>query len=1314
MNKVPGYDAIGQAVFDAAGVGMVLFDDQLLIARANRRFCEIVGRRRPEIVGDSCTTFTHPDDLAENQRVIGDVSSGAAERETLEKRYVRPDGSIVWAHVTVTALERDGVGRATFLLATVEDVTETVEQGRLTELIATGAPLDRCLIEITAAIERLCPGLRSAVLVADRHRRVFEAGFSAELSASFVEGILGATIEELAIGTCGTAVFTGQPVECTDIERDPRWAPEWRAHMLAHGVAACFSQPVPAPDGCSSASLVICLDEAREINLRERQLVRFGMQLAALAIEHDRAADRVRENEARLRSVLDGMAEGHAYLAPDFTILDINAEGLRLDTRPRDEIVGRTHWEAFPGSEDLELGRVYKRVMAERVPASLEHRYEWEDGRVTWLEMRAYPAGEGLALFWRDVTERKQAEERLQESDARLRDALDGGRMLAWEWNIAEGYVHRVEGEVPVIGLGSGPAHGFLERIHPDDRETQLELLRAVAAGEAEYESEFRIILPDGGIIWVADRARVERDCDGRPVRMAGVLADITARREVEERLRESEARYRQIVEGADDFAIVTLDDHGIITGWNTGAERIVGFTRDEAIGQSGAIIFTREDRERGAHEREIERATEDERAVNERWHVRKDGARFWASGMMMRLTGERGGYLKMFRDRTIEHDAEARLSDSEARYRAVFEQAGVGVARVSPDGPFLEINDRYCEILGRSRDELIGGEWKEITHADDLAEDIGHVDRLLRGEADSFTMEKRYVAKDGGDIWVNLTVALVRDEAGAPGFFVAVAEDIARRKQAEERLHESARQLLAREAELRRLNEELEERVVAAVAERNRLWAVSEDLFATAGPDGYLVEVSDSWTRVLGWSQEELLIRPFWDIIHPDDIAHTIEQLNLLRKGSRAVRYENRVKMKAGSWRVIAWTLSQETELGRHYAVGRDVTVEREQAVALARAQDQLFEAQKMETIGQLTGGVAHDFNNLLTPIMAGLDMLARKLPTDDARAQRMVAGAMQSAERSKTLVQRLLAFARRQTLQPKAVDPAMLVTGMGELIERSLGPTIAVAIDVPHRLPTILIDPTQLELAILNVCVNARDAMPDGGAILIEGRAEQVATGEVPGLAEGRYVRLSVADTGCGMDTETLQRAVEPFYTTKDVGRGTGLGLSMVHGLAAQSGGAFQLTSEIGIGTTVALWLPLSDAPAASTIDGGENDTIETRAARLLLVDDEELVRVATADSLREFGYEVTEAASAAHALSQVRDGLRPDLVVTDHMMPGMTGAQLANELRALVPDVPVLLITGYANLRPDELNDLPVLAKPFRMTDLVARVEALLEVV
>ena len=380
--------------------------------------------------------------------------------------------------------------------------------------------------------------------------------------------------------------------------------------------------------------------------------------------------------------------------------------------------------------------------------------------------------------------------------------------------------------------------------------------------------------------------------------------------------------------------------------------------------------------------------------------------------------------------------------------------------------------------------------------------------------------------------------------------------------------------------------------------------------------------------------------------------------------------------------------------------------THEREMALA------QVHEMQKMESLGQLTGGVAHDFNNVLMAILGNLDLIAHTLG-GDATVRRLVDGAIQAAERGATLTRRMLAFARRQELRPEAVDVARHVNNMVDMLRRSLGPTIEIGVEFEATLPLIRVDPNQLELAILNLALNARDAMPMGGRLTIAARRASLADGQVPNLAPGEYVAIVVADSGAGMDEATLKRAPEPFYTTKGVGKGTGLGLSMVFGLAAQSGGAARLASRLGAGTTVELWLPVADIGEARTVRTAPPMPIgPTPPRRVLLVDDDPMVAASTAAMLEQLGHRVLVAPSGALALDVIRLEPTIDLVITDHAMPGMTGIELAERLRETRPALPVILATGYADVPAGRDLDLPRIDKPYRLEKLAALVAAVTE--
>jgi PAS domain S-box-containing protein len=774
--------------------------------------------------------------------------------------------------------------------------------------------------------------------------------------------------------------------------------------------------------------------------------------------ERVRAEAGLRAERDRLASVLEGMGEGFALFSHDFRILDVNAEALRLEKRPREALVGRSHWEVYPETENSELGLLYKKAMRDRVPVALEHRFMRENGCPAWLDMRAYPVADGLAVFYRDVTGRRMIEAERDQAATLLRtfmEAVPGviyakdrqGRML-----IANDGVAALVGKSPADFLGRTDAE-FLddavqgEAIMATDR-------RIMQTGLAEQIEE-TVTQPSGApAVWLSTKAPL-RDAAGEVIGLVGASIDITARKQAEAALTEAEERLRLATQAAD-IGFWDVDTvRGILT-WSPPVRAMFGVAEHAPVSMD---VFY-------------------------------------------------GGLHPDDRDATI------------AAYRAACDPAR----------------------------------------------------RLL------YDVEYRTIGQEDGVIrWVAAKGRALFDQAGRCYRVIGTAIDITTRKAAEE--------------ELRRLNATLERRVADAIAERE---------------------------------------------------------------------------------------------------------------VAMSR----LHEMQKLETIGQLSGGIAHDFNNLLTPIFGALDWLQRQ-DSLGARGMRMVGGALQSAERARILVGRLLSFARRQHLDSCAVDVPLLVDGMADLIDRSLGPLIEVSRQADPGLPPAQVDPNQLELALLNLAVNARDAMPGGGRLSIAVDLAEIAGPGPAGLASGDYVRLRVSDTGMGMDAETLRRAVEPFYTTKSVGKGTGLGLSMVHGLAAQSGGALVLESTPGQGTVATIYLPAAPGQAVAPRADVAALPAAGRELTVLLVDDEDLVRMGLRDSLAALGHTVVEAASGEAALRTLSTEPAIGLVVTDFMMPNMTGVELVRAARRLRPGLPALLVTGFAECGLADIADLPRLNKPFRHADLAATI-------
>ena len=505
-----------------------------------------------------------------------------------------------------------------------------------------------------------------------------------------------------------------------------------------------------------------------------------------------------------------------------------------------------------------------------------------------------------------------------------------------------------------------------------------------------------------------------------------------------------------------------------------------------------------------------------------------------------------------------------------------------------------------------------------------------------------------------------------------------------------------------------------------ATAAERDTIWEVSQDLLGVADAQGVWLNINPAWSQALGWSRDEIVGRTSEWLEHPEDSAATRAEVARLGQGEPTVEFVNRFRRRDGSYATLSWRAVPVHD--RLYCVARDVTREREAAAELEEIGERLRQAQKMETVGQLTGGIAHDFNNLLQIIIGNLETLQRSLGPEPARLQRAATNAMAGASRAAVLTQRLLAFARRQPLEPRSVDANRLLADMAELLHRTLGEEIAIETVGAPSLWRTEVDPNQLETALLNLAVNARDAMPRGGRLTIETANMHLDHGYAaanPEVKPGQYVTISVSDTGTGMDADTIGRAFEPFFTTKEVGRGTGLGLSMVYGFVKQSGGHVKIYSEEGQGTTIRVFLPR--LIGGSDVAASVAPTVipeSTGAETILVCEDEPGVRALTTESLRELGYHVIEADSGPSALRVVdQKELGIALLFTDVVLPhGMTGAELAHAAQQIRPDLKVLFTTGYARnaiVHHGRLDPgVALITKPFSLAALATRIRDVLD--
>ncbi|TNC48701.1 GAF domain-containing protein [Rubellimicrobium rubrum] len=1547
----------------------------------------------------------------------------------------------------------------------------------------------------------------------------------------------------LDVSICRHAILQPGVFVVPDLTKDARFENNPLVDV-ADGLRFYAGALLETPDGLPLGTVCVLDTKVRPegISPRQERALRVLAAQTMTQLELRRSNAAARHESDRLSAMFAQATVGISELGLDGRFLVVNDRLCEMLGRTRDELLTLRMADVTHPDDLANNLPLFNRMAETGASFSLDKRYVRPDGTIVWanssvtrlLDESGRPRS-ALAVT-SDITARREEEQhrtfQLELSD-RTRDLGDpeaivaattrllGERLGAARVLYAD--IHEAEGRATVrpdwtapgvdhlpLSVGLADVGGAIVDHLRQGRTLCVNDVRTHPVTQASVGFLDKIgvaalvsvpLLKDGALVANLNVHRAEPHVwTPAELQLIETVAERTweamQRAITETALGESDARYRQIVEGAEDFAIVRVDEHGIIASWNRGAARITGFQEEDAIGRSGEIIFTPEDREAGAPDHEMNRARSDGRSVNERWHLRQDGSRFWGSGLTMRLDQPGGGYLKIFRDRTAEHEAEAQLRTRSEQLQGLAETAyavaraptleatldeitraarrlvGTHQAVVSLTAgedwaqviPYVDLSDEYadwsdyrtpadgsgiyalvCEtnrpmrmtqaeieahpcwqgfgahakdhppmrgwlavpLVGRDgrnlgliqlSDKEDGSEFDENDEAvivqlariasaaieqsaaekalresaAALSAEVEALSRLqeistrlvvdeapqalydailtaaaglMGSECASLQMmdatgdlqllahlgynprsveywqtvdassestcgialttgqrvivpdvENSGLAADSGDLqsyrWTGMravqTTPLL-SRSGKPLGMLSThwkrphtpserdfklfdvlarqAADAIERTTAQAELRESeARQafLLSLADALRSLRtpaeiasaaaEQLGERFglsrvfyaelfgtlmkvqrdytngVASIVGEHDLRAFGPDLlrpyhecpivkvddvrtdprFSEEARSGlqarqvgaYLDVVlfeEEKWVNLLAlqsatprtWTpSEEGLFRQVGERVkvaieraRAEDelrelnetlerrVAEALAEKKLLAdlvEGTDAFvqvadsdfrwlainraaadefehiygvrpkvgdsmldlladRPEHRTAIEAVWARALAG--EQFTQVGEFgdpglnrrsyemkynilrgangeqigaYQFVYDVTDRVAEQCRLAETEEALRQSQKMEAMGQLTGGVAHDFNNLLTPIVATLDRLQRK-GIGGEREQRLIAGAAQSAERAKTLVQRLLAFARRQPLQPVPVDIAKLVHGMGDLVSSTTGPQIKVLVQAADNLPPAMADPNQLEMALLNLSVNARDAMPDKGTLRISASAETVGPGHRSKLPPRTYIRLSVADTGSGMDEATLARAVEPFFSTKGVGKGTGLGLSMVHGLASQLGGALTIQSRPGLGTNVELWLPESAARPEPVESAPAPAEVATRGTALL-VDDEEFVRMSTADMLSDLGYTVIEAASAEEAMSLVTKGERFDLLVTDHLMPGMSGTDLARTIRKAKPGVVVLLVSGYAEIEGIEPG-IPRLTKPFRKDELAS---------
>ena len=1033
-----------------------------------------------------------------------------------------------------------------------------------------------------------------------------------------------------------------------------------------------------------------------------------------------RAAEATQE---RYSLIIDSAIDSAIVSTDDHGIVTSWSKGSERIFGWREEEVLGTSLDRIYTPEDRANGQpaAERRIAAETGRASDERWHLRKDGSRFYAHGAVTPlqGGGGFVKSLRNVTDEHVTRQALASSRERLDVALDTGLIGFFDWDVANGLTRGDLRTASFYGMDAArlvagvPTAELGDNIHPADLAAARRTAMQAAARSQDLLQSFRVIAADGDTRWLLVRGRCIAQEGDTPLRYVGTVIDVTVQREAEERLRISTERLELATRAAGLGSFDFLPRSGVLE-WDDRCRALFGLSPGVPVSYEGAFLAGLHPDDRAYAARAVEAALDPDgdgefeaeyRTIGiedgvERF-VEARGLAFFEGRAAVRLVGT-------VLDVTDSRREQARLRETEERLRL----AGRATNDAIWDWDLVRDHVIWNAALhGKYGHALPGGTsdgawWIDHIHPDDRARVSDSIHRVIDGTGSDWQDEYRFRRADGSHADIHDRGYVLRDAQGRAVRMLGAMLDQTERKEAQRGL-ERAKALLEHTVEER-------------TRERDQIWQATPDMLCVAGMDGYFIELNTAWTDVLGWSQDDLRAQPFVELVHSDDRPDTDAAVGKLRQGHGVFGFENRYRSRDGEYRWFSWNALPRD--GRIYAVVRDITAAHEQADALARAEEQLRQSQKMEAVGQLTGGLAHDFNNLLAGISGSLEMMLLRMSQGrTADLERYLSAAQGATRRAAALTHRLLAFSRRQTLTPSTTDLNRLVAGMEELVQRTVGPEIVVETIGAGGLWRTLVDPNQLENALLNLCINARDAMPGGGRLTIEtaNRSLDAAAAQDRDLAAGQYVSLCVSDTGTGMSKEVIARAFDPFFTTKPIGQGTGLGLSMIYGFARQSGGQVRIYSEVDQGSTICIYLPRH---RGDDVDADEDVAVPAaeRAAAgetVLVVDDEPTVRMLVVDALEELGYAAMEAGDAAAGLRLLQSNVRIDLLVTDVGLPGgMNGRQLADAARALRPALKILFITGYAEnavLNHGHLAPgMQVLTKPFAMDVLGQRIRSIIQ--
>jgi two-component system cell cycle sensor histidine kinase/response regulator CckA len=1246
---------------------LFLLGDHGTVIDVNDQACQHLGYSRQELIGMSPMDFdpdASPEQLAS---LTARLEQG--EKVTFETRHRRSDGTILPVEVRLKRFLHMNAPRD---LAVVHDISER-QRARV------GLLREQQLLRETQAIAHL--GSFDWDMITN------QLTWSDELFR-----IYGYEPQEISVDL---NVFFSHllPEDVPMVQATIQRACEERGHFR-------MQERIRRKDGMirvlESQGRVVSDDSGRNVR----------MPGACLDItERVQAEEALRISEERTRSLIAALAEGVVFQTADSMILECNHNAERILGLSADQICGRTsldpEWRAiledgtpFPGTDHPSMVSLRTGKPTENVVMGV-HK---PDGTLTWISINAEPlfrpeAEEpyGVVCSFSDITRRKISEDALRESEQRLRIALGAAGAVAFFWDVSTDCVTRYFSSEPALPVNSGVSETLADvmaRVHEDDQVAFQNTIQGTLKAGTDYENLYRVKRPDGSFRWLQEWGVLERDVTGAPRKLMEVSIDVTERRQNEVQLQQTVSRLQATLESTAD-GILVVDLSGRILDFNQQFLNIWEISPELIrVGRKEDLVAAFNTSESS---RQIVGQLVDPDAFVSRVqqiYQQPDESTFdvltFLNGRIVerysrpqRVAGVPVGRVWSFRDVTERRKAEKELRETSDLLRAVVTGTTDAVFVKDINGRYLMFNEAACQFVGKPVVEVLGRDDTELFDVRSAAF-VMERDRRIMETGDIETKEETLTAAGATRTYL-ATKGPYRDASGKVIGVLGISRDITDRKRAEE--------------------------------ERDRLWNYAPDPLCIATFDGKLSQVNPAWSRILGWHESELLGRPWLDFVHPDDHRATLEAREQLLQGNSVIGFENRYRCRNGQFRWFSWNSIPLSASRRILGFIRDVTTEKQIA-------EQFRQAQKMEAVGRLAGGIAHDFNNLLTVINGHAELLlAAMLPRDPQREP--LISIRDAGERAAALTSQLLSLSRKAIVEPKVIDLNEVVESTARLLRRLIGTHIQLSvIPCPGSAP-VKADPSQMEQVVMNLVVNARDAMPSGGQLTIQTNRVTITQQDSPHpiqLVPGNYICLNVQDTGQGMTSDVKNKIFEPFFTTKAIGKGTGLGLAVVHGVIAQCGGQILVETLPDSGTTFSLYIPMSEenlhaesaAPGRSSGHGTET---------VLLVEDDESVRRITRIALESQGFSVIEASSGPDALQLISRITGPiDLVITDVVMPEMGGRQLVECIREQRPDQRVLYMSGHTFdtmiHRGTVVSGDAFLQKPFTALGLVRKVRSILD--